>query len=654
MNHFPFMAPVSEIVINAIENLDKTNFSGAMPFVYFTAHGSAKAPGKIETIGLESGYSFSKRGKYRFPPLITNLEVKPTGTMGVVREGSVTVKFAAMDQMTDYQDFFRIGTGKTITWGWNQNRLTGGEMPDLTPTTANSAKICNNITEWQKYLKKYNYSADILVGPLINFNFTVNNDASVDVVFTVGSPNELVAYMGSHKEDANSSKSSDENNISAYRVAALLNLTSGDFGTGAEFETFVHPNLINYNFSTSTFAQMWANVANFFSSGEASNTLSEDVFINFYAIAKYVLNQQKGAPPTTLPQYVFDIMDAVSVAHENMISNSENVIFCNNQMANPRIVGTELVLDLVNTQDFDTKTYKHSYPQSGSLSRTFENADGVGIKNEVDKYKWGYVRNAYFKVDFVQDIVKNNGDGNIVEIVEKLCNELNLATCGLTDLAPQVTSTASGSEVFTVVDYNLIGKIPTSVPSMNLFEPYGGSSTITNVSFNCDLPKEIGAMAMLGNRKGNDVGGKLFFEHIADSVLDAKRKSGYTSAPTTAAPAPSTTPPKIDESCIFIKMDDTEQVHGLNNPERTKAIFKNTDMLKSLYFGGRNTNYPLLPIELEITVLGISGIIAGQVLKLDGGNLPFSKAGIFQVKEVNHTVSDKWETTIKLGYRPEN
>jgi hypothetical protein len=30
------------------------------------------------------------RGNYRFPPLITNLEVKPTGTMGVVREGSVT------------------------------------------------------------------------------------------------------------------------------------------------------------------------------------------------------------------------------------------------------------------------------------------------------------------------------------------------------------------------------------------------------------------------------------------------------------------------------------------------------------------------------------------------------------------------------------
>ena len=77
-------------------------------------------------------------------------------------------------------------------------------------------------------------------------------------------------------------------------------------------------------------------------------------------------------------------------------------------------------------------------------------------------------------------------------------------------------------------------------------------------------------------------------------------------------------------------------------------------MLKALYFGNNNINKnnPLLPIELEITVLGISGIIAGQVLKLPDGNLPFGNAGIFQVKEVNHTVTDTWETTIKLGFRP--
>jgi hypothetical protein len=144
--------------------------------------------------------------------------------MGVVREGSVTVKFASMNQLNKYQDFFRVGTAKTITWGWNQNRLNGADLPTDNPTTATSQQVVNNINNWRAKLNDWNYSADILVGPLINFNFTLNNDASVDVVFTVGSPNELVAFMGSHKQTSTKVKSSDAENIASYRVSSLLNL----------------------------------------------------------------------------------------------------------------------------------------------------------------------------------------------------------------------------------------------------------------------------------------------------------------------------------------------------------------------------------------------------------------------------------------------
>ena len=120
MNHFPFMSPVEDSIIGAIKNLSKSSFSGAMPFVYFGAHVGAN----VEVIGSEVSYRYESAamGKHRFPPLITNLEVKPTGTMGVVREGSVTVKFASMEQMQENQNFFRVGTAKTIMWGWNQNR----------------------------------------------------------------------------------------------------------------------------------------------------------------------------------------------------------------------------------------------------------------------------------------------------------------------------------------------------------------------------------------------------------------------------------------------------------------------------------------------------------------------------------------------------
>ena len=57
----------------------------------------------------------------------------------------------------------------------------------------------------------------------------------------------------------------------------------------------------------------------------------------------------------------------------------------------------------------------------------------------------------------------------------------------------------------------------------------------------------------------------------------------------------------IDESCVFIKYDDKEHSVQPNKSANDlfKAVFKNTDMLKSLYFGNGNINKnnPLLPIE---------------------------------------------------------
>jgi hypothetical protein len=730
------MAPVSATIINAIQNTTpdfRAKFSGAMPFVYFTAHGKKGEPGHIDTIGTRDTYTYNPQLTERFPPLITNLEVKPTGTMGVVREGSVTVKFASMNQLNKYQDFFRVGTAKTITWGWNQNRLNGADFPIANPTTATSKQVVNNINNWRAKLNDWNYSADILVGPLINFNFTLNNDASVDVVFTVGSPNELVAFMGSHKQTSTKVKSSDAENIASYRVSSLLNLVESNFAAGDIFDSEIRPGLLNYNTSQSTLEKMWnfvASLGNLLIGNSQYENVTDEIYMAFYLIEKYAINQN---PTGVQANYIFDIDEAVAVAHPSIISNSENVIFLNKTAANPVVANKEITLDVATPQIFDTTPKSHSYPEAAEFKQNFG-----GAENIIPAGKWGYVKNIFFKVSFVQDIIKNNGDGSIVDIVEKLCNEINIASCGLTDLAPQVSSKKDGTEVFTVVDYALVPDKVAAIQQLNLFESGNRDSTIIDVSFNCDLPKEIGSMAMLGNRKATEVGGKLFFEYVKDTVLDAPGPSDYQGGATPPPPpppppgfayvkirggsykpgdkdtygrivpnlpVPPTIPPGkvwayiygsldlrpqnqsqgagwkvqddpnltprgrasaalaakavIDESCIFIKYDSTEQTDSPNTfkPQAVfKAVFKNTDVLKSFYFDSPNHNKknPLLPIELEITVLGISGIIAGQVVYLTPGNLPFDNNGLFQVKEVNHTVSDTWETTIKLGFRPEN
>jgi hypothetical protein len=88
-----------------------------------------------------------------------------------------------------------------------------------------------------------------------------------------------------------------------------------------------------------------------------------------------------------------------------------------------------------------------------------------------------------------------------------------------------------------------------------------------------------------------------------------------------------------------------------------KVSVKDTQLLKYLYFGtdsGTTKNNPLLPIELEITTLGVSGVTVGKICNIE--DLPFNDSkGLLQVVEVNHTVdSALWQTSIKFKYRPGN
>jgi ankyrin repeat protein len=114
----------------------------------------------------------------------------------------------------------------------------------------------------------------------------------------------------------------------------------------------------------------------------------------------------------------------------------------------------------------------------------------------------------------------------------------------------------------------------------------------------------------------------------------------------------------VDENCTIISYEKNEREFNKPLDENGfKVSVKDTQLLKNLYFGeGNDTpkNNPLLPVELEITTLGISGVTVGKVIKVL--DLPFQDPnGLLQVIEVNHTVTtSSWDTTIKFKYRPGN
>jgi hypothetical protein len=704
MNHFPFFSQLDAGIINAIQNLDKTKFSGAMPYVYF-----AHYLGLGQTIGQTINWDY-KSGGERFPPIITNLEVKPNGSMGVVRHGIVTVKFASMNQLKQYQNFFRIGNAKSIVWGWNKNRTTCDNQQPSTITINKAKDLAGNIKAWLDFCAGTSHTSDTMVGPLIDFSFTLNPDASVDATFTVGTKTEIPAYLGMNNHGTKQTPASSQNNKIDTKLARLLEPDNVKFKEALKNDIKNH--LLNYEFVKSKQGanQVPSTAAEFFKKYFTTGYIpTERVYVDMATLIKYTVNKQKtkGA--------IVDISQSIAKAHPNMISTSENIIFPNSKMANPIRTGgvddASLTLDITNTQNFkvhDREFVNHTQNNLGKLKFN-------GYTNEFLAGTYGNVEEIYVDVDFALDAWYNTGEGSVKDFIDKLCTEINIASAGLMELGlDESADSKTDNSVLTIIDYNLVPNGTPEVPQIDLF---GNDTSIINMSFNSDLPKEIISMAMLGNRKGIEIGRNLFFEYQKDflsdilptgagapyllakpaDVLDVNgnygldniikkgtaelNKKGQKTTPTTTPTAGfkivnpfqvsqdglkkgmemaslnAATQGLIDENCIVIANGFDKEHTDSSVDAGTKVVLKDVALVKNLYFTDPklNKNNPLLPAELELTVLGISGITVGRIVRIK--DLPFQNTndGLMQVIEVNHRVSDStWETTIKLKYRPVN
>ena len=99
---------------------------------------------------------------------------------------------------------------------------------------------------------------------------------------------------------------------------------------------------------------------------------------------------------------------------------------------------------------------------------------------------------------------------------------------------------------------------------------------------------------------------------------------------------------KIRNNFASYCFDDTEYFNRLKNDAFATKYGKDTP-------GG--LSHPL-PIKYTFTILGNSGIRRGDTFNIDGIPEKYKKSGLFQVTEIEHTLSDmKWTTTITGQYR---
>ena len=685
MSRFPFINNIDTKVINAITNTDKVTFSGTQAFAFLQCFLGDNNVGSI--IGNETYQKFNfddiNKQVKRLPPMIMDVDIKTTGNMGAIKKAEVTVKFSSMDDVVANKGFLLIGKTQLLGWGWSKGR--NGKQVLVGNGTGVAATAINALSHYDTVVGK---DFDILAGVLTNFDINVNDNLTVDVKLELSQPSDIPAFLALSKKNEAVVDGTDGEKAKGSVMAAQ----AAKLDPSAGKDTEAYQSLLQYTLNIDDEIVDWT----------YGNT--EIPYIQFGYIVKTICNKGKDTKMGNGMPVDVQIDNSIACGRPVMISASEHVIIPARNL--PKTVDTEpvnfgkdtvrkITLDVNNTVTFGPVNLAE--PMEFPASENYTPYPGVTIP----AYEYGFIRNLFISADFIKEAAK--GCDNNKEFLEKVINEINIAGAGLWNLALRDIEAPSnsghkGHMVYTIVDYNLANDAAPP-PILNL---YSSNSTITNISINADMPKEIAGQAMLGGDvqgSDNPVGQIIFRSSAKDPVLGAvaRENAKYVSADNSGGTTNSgekapvkdergTTKKILDATANGIKVaagaiaDAAGYVkdavvagwHGLTNSPgdlRVKlnkkpyysgsddsyfVVLKDPGIIKNMYFGagGRKEKSALLPTKISFTTLGVGGFTIGRALRLP--NIPWidDSKGYWQVTDVAQKIdSSKWEVTVELRFR---
>ena len=658
MSSFPAITPLNSTIVNKIQDTPKEIFSGNSAFISLTNF--YDSPNKSLNYSTYTSFKLenTKQYKNRFPPIITGLSTGHAGNLGTIRRAKIQIKFSSMNDLEAHQSFFKIGNSQLVAWGWSK-----GNSQNL-PSAFNTAKnIILNIEEWHNLIEKYKHEVDFLAGILTNFSIKMGSDASVDVELEISSPSEIPAYLSLNKNKKESTLDSDSSSDSLVKICKALDLDGNVNGLSEET---IKENTVNYT--------GWAKTAVKFVAGR--NT-QEYIRLGF-AIEQICNYQYKANPQVAGLETRIDLGNSVCMAHPNIISVSENVLF-----PNPNCMGFEdgmnqgtRVIKPTNakTQPFGPFNSKYLFPEENVDVTVFSN--GAPAKQTIKDGYAGKIENIFISTEFLTTAAK--GSSTVNDFLQKIVDEVNIAGAGLYNLIlrPDFYS-KNGKNVFSIVDLNFSSDNKIVLPTINLF-PTNTYSRITELDLNVDMPKEIIGEIMLGENSNSmqNIGIKIFQGYKIDTVLiNANiKQDGPTNIQTNNAPTTNNDSvweqagkflgalwdviaTKLNTSGPYReKFSGTSPMYGTEDP--IFGVYKDVSAVKTFYSkdtSGKILRNALVPVTISLTVSGIAGVTIGTATQFNPSPVPWMTNGFWQITNVEHKVEDSnWTTTIEFKFRVKN
>lgn len=429
--------------------------------------------------------------------------------------------------------------------------------------------------------------------------------------------------------------------------------------------------------------------------GTAFDILSKGTGVNGYRIGDKII------------KFEINYKNVPITAFENIYSLDGSKLF----IPNPNTPKFELeVLEEINT-DFLNKifegdkkpliqnTFDNSveyrnqriqFPESEEFNKVKESDGENSVFSENLKKaanEWGYLENLYINFNFFKNIIDTE-NFYIKDAITQILNGLSDAVNGLWDFQIEEVESDKDVKTLSILEMNFVPDNVKDEISLDV-DILGADTYILDSQFNIDIPQAV-QNSIITNRLGSPtntnnirVPKTLFAQDeignpLTDKVLskiDEIEIENNEEQNNLIGPLEQNVDTRTDEEIKeeikekniklfteklkFIPKSKITKFSDIESPIDLYDIcnlvsYENSNLFSLLKVGyDKNTPSvsPMLPIDFEFTIQGLSGIKRGDKFKVSGIPRKF-RNGFFQVTDITHSISgNNWTTKVKGSYR---
>jgi len=700
----PYKGPKSawvRVVSNAQVSLPVVSGNG---FQLFTQDGFDKIYG----FG-NSGNSFTQGvigydifgNEYTLPNTMPNLHRPPPGVLslstetlggdgGKYKKATVKASVSSKFQLDYLTPFFLVpGITCFVEWGWNNFNPASSINVS---SDEERFKRFENPLDGNAAQEKSNGNYDSIFGRITNYEYSLRSDGGFDISFDILQVGEAIHGLKMKTVKTEPKKNEDDNQSQSfpdYIDKNLINIIDNE-----KYQEFSKP----FDVKGRVITEKYWRETHTLSNNETSipgkgKWLSFGLFVDIVnSFINYTSNTGVDKSKTTdMFKIVIDKINDHPSARDEYISATPNlktidasILLIPNEKA-PSLNFTkggkeEFENGFVETLgDDEFAEAKKSLQSIASENGTGLSTKRVNLSNLFDsnpisgkpkfpeysqdltvdgklyvkKGYYGKLSDLFISSELVLDAVSGNSSfkGMLMYILSKM----SAAACNIWDFSIVPLDPSQGSNgIHTIRDSNLATNISLFRDKLYTFNPLSSNSVIKNLTFGINLPDSVATQTMLSSRTKNgdrdeyafhtQVRGTSITDPMINKLLLKDEVKKKIESNTVAAT-------KTIEPNLYCKLkikNSTIKFAEPNDDIMRNLITSDKNLYNSAIYNG------LVPgVEVEIEMLGISGLKFLDVFSLNGISDAYSKNAVYQVKNVKHQISDHmWTTTITAGLRP--